>query len=307
MNIERKIRFYCTFPDADNQSRAVPLDLKALGSGIDKLDDSEGRGRYLPMTSTWGVGQVLLVHVDDHDDDKVQIQLAKIRRRDLPLIEKDGDFDPLALEEDEGLAEPTHLTVFKSGIVGIEYNHNGPRIGHFRKFLKARLPQVLNDLKFNWLLNEDASERLSQLESLKTVELQMNMGTADIEKISSNSIFGVFDEIDDKIDAPKVSIILGTASRSESLSSRIFSGLIKLFQPGNKPSGITKCRVRGRRPNSSVLEDMDLLEEHAVVVTEVIKAQGRSRAIDSDAMFAKIEEAYESEKERLISLSGIST
>jgi len=89
------------------------------------------QGRY---QATSGEDTVLAVFVSSAEY-PIKIQFARIRRDNLPLVEREGSITPLTLEANAGLMDWSHIAIFPDGIVAAEFNQDAPRLRRLGQYL----------------------------------------------------------------------------------------------------------------------------------------------------------------------------
>ena len=98
---KRKVYFYRVHLGNDRAGRRISYDVReALGS-IDGLEWTRS-GRYMPMRHS----DLVTMWVDSHTPPQ-RIRAGKIRRANLPQLERSGELEPLDIPEEAGVAEQT--------------------------------------------------------------------------------------------------------------------------------------------------------------------------------------------------------
>ncbi len=143
-----------------------------------------------------------------------RLVLGGIRHTGLPHVEKVGQTRPLNIDDDEGLVENTHIVFFEHGIVGVEFNFYGPRVRQLSTLLAAKFPTA-GIVNFNAIANRDAQAKLTHLEDVRLLEMQIHRNYTDTLKSATQGyIFDTMDALGASADAPVVTVRLGSEPRS---------------------------------------------------------------------------------------------
>lgn len=263
-----------------------------------KFDDN---GRY----RTDGASSFRYSLYPDTTDYPIRIRFGKIRRDGLPQIEQVGKLETLALDEDEGLVDISHIVIFEDGFVAAEWNADGPKLSQMTPYFleKGRL----NDPpKFLPLLERDIGETLAKLNSVRLLEIEVPPDTAALAKEADESLY----------DAIKAMEALG-ASKRIGLKLTAESGTGKLIKLARKLAEILKERphersqfksilASGRDEGAQITRYIDILESKMVTAEDFLRSSSRSRGVDTEDAYRVLEHAYRANLDRLKS-SAISS
>lgn len=235
----------------------------------------------------------------------IRLRFGKIRRDGLPQIEQVGKLETLALDEDAGLVDISHIVIFEDGFVAAEWNSDGPKLSQMTPYFleKGRL----NDPPaFLPLLERDIVESLAKLNSVRVLEVEVPPDTAELAKEADKSLY----------DAIKAMEALG-ASKRVGLKLTSESGSSKLLNLARKLAAMIKERphqrdqfksimVSGRDEEARATRYIDILESKMVTAEEFIRSGNRSRGVDTESAYQVLEQAYSQNINRL-RLSAVST
>ncbi len=139
-------------------------------SYIDKLPFDE-KGKYLYLRD----GNWRLMHIRDIDKKlPLKIIIGNTRRKDLPLLEKEGIPSKLLIDDNEGLYEPTHAIIFPNNVVGVESNFYGPKATSLPAYIKKKAFRIVHEVELIPLMRSDFLEYISRIGEVKLVELKVH-------------------------------------------------------------------------------------------------------------------------------------
>lgn len=286
--ITRKVYFF-RIAHFDQVREGLPAACRRI-SGLD-FDDN---GRYRAD----GASTYRYSLYPDTLEFPIKLRFGKIRRDGLPQIEQVGKLETLALDEDAGLVDISHVVIFEDGLVAAEWNSDGPKLSQMTPYFleKGRL----NDPpKFLPLLERDIVETLEKLSSVRVLEVEVPPDAAELAKEADKSLY----------DAIKAMESLG-ASKRVGLKLTADSGSGKLLKLARKLATMVKERPHDRSQFKSILASgrdeearmtryVDILESKLVIAEEFIRSSSRSRGIDTDNAYRVLQSAYSKNLERL--------
>lgn len=86
------------------------------------------------------------------------VAFVRCREHGLPMLARIVSLEPFDIDDDRQLAELTHAVFFDNQIIGAEYNHYGPGLTAFARYLEDKIPEALpqnNRVKIASLTNDD--------------------------------------------------------------------------------------------------------------------------------------------------------
>ncbi|MBB5775046.1 hypothetical protein [Nonomuraea jabiensis] len=169
--VKRSIYFYRI--DAGADETGIPRNIAAeLDAGLKAIDDlpfeSDSR-RYMSQAD----GSSLCAWVDDAVGEIAKVRLGTIRKNALPQSELGGILRNLALTDEEGLCETSHMCLFPNGIVGVEHNFYGPRAKRLAAYMIYALSGSCPPFALEALLNHDVAQQLEGLKSVRKLTLRV--------------------------------------------------------------------------------------------------------------------------------------
>lgn len=228
----------------------------------------------------------------------IKLRFGKIRRDGLPQIEQVGNLETLALDEDAGLVDISHVVIFDDGFVAAEWNSDGPKLSQMTPYLLEK--GKLNDPpSFLPLLERNIVETLSRLNSIRVLEVELPPDAAQLAKEADLSLY----------DAIKAMEALG-ATKRVGLKLTADGGSGKLLRLARKLAEMIRDRPHERDHFNSILASgrdeearttryVDILESKMVTAEEFIRSSSRSRGIDTDSAYRILEHAYNTNLQRL--------
>jgi hypothetical protein len=112
--LTRKVFFYRCWSD-DEEGQKTPVDAELVQKSIARRNAAHDRYQVVED------GEVACVWTHEVDG-RAALRLGRIRHRGLPWVEEEGRVTPLAMLEQQGLVEQTHMVFFGGGVVGVELN-----------------------------------------------------------------------------------------------------------------------------------------------------------------------------------------
>ncbi len=220
-----------------------------------------------------------------------RLRIADIRRTNLPQIEQLGALTPLTIDQRAGLAEQVHVTFYPNNVVGSEFNFYGPRMSRVGRFLQDRAG--LGSLSFEALIRGDIVAQLNQLTDIRLFQLRIS--PAFIEEISQldASVGGMFRSAEALGEVGRVEVVLRPIPYSRApLPARVREALGALVGRRVTREAADVFRTAGHMQDGS-LRELDLLKDGLALEREVRRRGDGSRALDSESVYAAIDDAYE--------------
>ncbi|MDF2506232.1 MAG: hypothetical protein K0Q52_91 [Microbacterium sp.] len=298
--IERRIYFFRLDAGSNGDGTAKPVD---LGPALEAIDD-------LPFTSEsrryWGQkgGDDIALWTHGKGD---RFSLAAVRRANLPRSESGGTLTDLALGAAAGLHEPIHVRIYGHNLLGVESNFYGPRISRLAPYLQHALGERAPQFAAEALLRQDSAERLNHVDELRVVELYLRPSYIDQVHRASKSLGNAFEAMNGLSKAEVLGLTLRPEPNQRTpLGSKILKGIKKVAGRADMPDNVHRFKAKGVTESGRV-EAIDLLEDQLVTKRKIVTMGARSRAVDPQATFDAIDEAYGELESELIRATGLST
>lgn len=300
--VDRRIFFFRVDVGFDPGSVPIEYDPIPTLQLISGLGWDEQDGRYWHDEE----GKVTCCWVDRIDPPQ-RMRLANIRRDALPAVEAGGQLSLLNLPEGSGLAEQTHIVFFGDNIVGVEYNHYGPKISRLPYYLAERAQGVAPEaIVFQPLLRNDVAEQLDHMVVLRHLTLKMRPAFATSLEAADHNASESLRLIQEATGAEEVEITIGMRSHSrESLPNRALQIARSLVGHTAFRHEAIVARAYGVTGDPPQLDELDLLNDKLVSTREVVYLDDRHRIVDSNSAYAAIESARDELAEELATASAI--
>jgi hypothetical protein len=285
-SLTRTINFYRIWTRHDEEDHLERLNAAELCATVAEIQHSEER--YVTDKNEVD-GTCWLDQPADND----RLVMATIKRKDFPLTErKTGERGTLELLADEGLAEIAHVRFLPNNIIGIDYNHFGPRPSRLKYFLQDKAPEKYRKLDISAIVDVDTMALLANLNEFKKLNVRLTGHTMNVLPDNAEhymqSLQGLFGIIGGDV----LEFSVGTTKRDERLDAeqaRKFA--LYLFQNRGNLGPHSKVLVQGYAANGKPIE-LDLLRDKIVSEQRVLRMHGRSRTVDSRDAFRAIGDAY---------------
>ena len=290
---KRSIYFYRADGGLRPTGKPVPVDLRESLAKVNTLPCAAD-GRYLEQDD----GNILCAWVDSAEEQR--FRLATIRRSDLPRIEQGGNLSDLRLSDDQGLYEPIHIRVFADNIFGVEFNFYGPRPSRLAWYLRRVTGNEKLQFTLDPLLRQDVLAQLNRLEEVRLLDLAIRPSYASAVREASRDLGAAF-EAAARVGQPElVRLILSPEAYSRSFLRRTVRRAARtLAARSNIRENAQTFTVKGLDVETQTIEVVDVLRDQLVASKSIVRLDARSRAINDDAAYAAIQEAYTSLESQL--------
>ena len=236
------------------------------------------------------------------------LRFCRIRRTGLPQLETAGKITDLNLGVSTGLLEAVHVVFFPNNIVGAEYNHYGPRMSRLGNYFYTKSNHVVPDAAFRPLLRGDAAEQMNRLNEIR--ELTFNILPSYVDEVSriDDSLAEAFKATSRILENPQtLRVYLKPMSiERRTLLDRLVSPIREFIGTPSIREGIEKLEIKGRCSDSGRVETLDLLKDQLISTVQIVRMNARSRALDTDAAFHAINEAYRDSFDLIQSAASVS-
>jgi hypothetical protein len=221
-----------------------------------------------------------------------KIKLFKVRRDELPGRDdgKGGEVD-LDLAEEEGLAEAIHICLFPKGIIAAEFFFHGPRIGRFERFVNDKLG--LGPYEFVEIVRKDVIDSALQLSDIRYLRVKLDPSMTSRKQAAAAGLDGVLDAVD-KYKKPGVyaELVLRAEGGDSGFTAQAKSLLSKIKGKKVDVDIFERLEIEGKPSPDERVTPLDILSERIYRMVEVPYQTARYRALNSDATFAAIRDAY---------------
>jgi len=293
--VDRKIYFYkMKIKKNGRYIRPEPI-----FSTIKQMPFSEN-GRYLKLSD----GNMWSMYVDSINL-PLKARIGTIRKKGLPMIERRGQTKPLTIPPDAGLYEPMHFIIFPDNIVGFEYNFYGPRPGSLRLYLQRKVSSLVDEVELIPLMRRDVYTLLSKIEEIKLFRLKIHRNMEELLRELDDNLPDAIKALKRTTDAEYIEIVLRPERRSRhGINIQFFKRLGKWLSKPEVRDAVETLKIRARNKITHTIEDFDLLQEYLLSVKQVVKQDDIHRSVNTNAMYAAIQEAYTELKDEIDRITG---
>ena len=229
--------------------------------------------------------------------------LHSIRLGDLPLVAKlrQKTATPLDLESDEGLVESSHFIFDSSNnILVMEYNYHGPSWSVLESHTNEKIfepgEKDQKQFKLNLIMNNDFQSKLDEMGSVYRVEMEFPVARANQLREIDHSIFDSIAKVDSFGEVDTVSLVFKGQKWSKkpmldnpaSFKARI----LRVIGHQSSREVFSKLKVSAFNKDKQKKAAFDLLEDKLLVEIDTVKRNKRSRAVNSEDMFRKLNAIY---------------
>lgn len=259
--------------------------------------DETDTGRYQKLDEEKG----LSIHIDSLIS-PLKFRVGTRRMDNLPDQENQGNVFPLNLPQDHVLFEPSHFMLYVdepfylNNIMGFEFNFYGPRVSRLKKYILEKASHLIDEVELSPLMNEDFRTKINRIGEIKKFEIGVHRDYGEMLREINGSLPDIVNAAKNLSDSEFVEIVLRPQKKSKNSIKfpvlRNFGIWEKLFNHPDFPGHVDKLRVRAENKYSEQIENFDLLQEFIVSKKNIIKKDDNHRAVDRDAMYYSINEAY---------------
>jgi len=227
---------------------------------------SANPNRYLDLED----GNDLLMQVDMVTADRVRGQFAVKRRTKLPPIEAAGQYRPLELDAEEGLAEIFHFVYFPdTNIMGTEFNYFAPRVNRMHDYLTQKASGLVNTVQFTPKLAGSVRDTLRRMGRVTLFKIGVHRDQIDILEEYNGDLHRALEalrDMDNNARELEVILKLGTRRRDLDLNRTLLNRLPGFLNNIINRQAISNLQARAydERLGRTVL--VDLLEDKLVAL-----------------------------------------
>lgn len=281
--LERRIHFHRIHVDGD-ETGAIPYDAEPTLTALQQL---LGRSeQYLEQ------GERITLCLPDSARPLTRMRLLNVRRTDLPQIENGGLLSPLELAPTAGLAEQIHVVFFPDNIVGSEFNFYGPRISRLAEFLLRR--DIKPRIALRALLRDDVIEALDNFSELTAARIRVRRNDIQLVSRADRTLRVALDRVAEFSDDMEIELVIRRPAYSRiGLTERLRGAFRRLARDDQFREVARGLSVEGRNPATHDIEELNLLEADLVATRRILRANDRSRVLDSLDAYDQIGSAHE--------------
>lgn len=297
-SLERKIYFFRSSIGKDASGSNVPFDAAVPLGAINRLPFDDDGGRYIFDQE----GNALCAWIDGAGQHP-RMRFSQIRRVGLPQIDAAGNLTDLNLQTFEGLVEPVHVVFFRGELVGVEFNFYGPRPSRLGYYLQKTAGLNAAPV-FDPLLRLDVAAQLERLWDIRLFDLKVHSSYASALKKADADLGATFDAAAN--DSPEeVQVVLRARKQGAgALLGRLKAATKSLLRRPDLRTEASHFVIKGLMQDSGRVEPLDLLRDQLISHKRIIRVNERSRALDKDAAYAAITQAFDELSGELADAAG---
>jgi hypothetical protein len=284
---ERNIYFYRANWGFLSTGEPRPINPTPWLHAINGLAFTEA-GRYLEIEP----GLLTCCWVD-RDRAQQRLRVGTIRRSGLPQLERAGQLTDLPIPATSGLAEQVHVIFFGNNIVGSEFNFYGPRLSRLSDYLAERAG--VRNPRVTFVL-----QQLNRLGEIRLLQMRIKASFMDTIAQLDQDLGAAFEAARRATDAEEVELTLKMTPHSrQPLSHRVVGFVRRLARRADTRTEMSQFIVRGVNNQTNRVEVVDALSDHLIAKKQIVRESARSRALDTAAAYAAIEQAYDELRDEL--------
>ncbi len=281
--VERKIHFFRVAPGADD----APLTFEDLVRACVEVNGLEWtlEGRYMEVADGNAVSMWC-----DQSGTQIRLRMGTRRTTGLPDVEASGNLTPLAIGDNEGLSEITHLVIFPDNTVGAEFNFFGPRIQRLKHYLEAKTD--VPPIKLQMLLQRDVEARLNHFRNISLIHLRYKRSDAQaLAGMAAGGLAATFTGISGNV--PLVEVTLRNQKYSDvPLEPSFLDSVKNLIRRPESRQTLDIFEIKGFNEETHRPEVFDLLADALITTRQVVKQGEKRRNISSESMYKAINDSY---------------
>lgn len=287
-SVGRNIHFFRADAGLAASGKPVALNIEPVLEQVNQLTFEEDE-RYVAQDDD---GNVLSCSVDSTLG-RPRLQLATVRRTGLPLVEAAGARTALTLAANQGLFEGTHIVFFPNNVVGVEFNFFGPRPSRVPWYLSRATKGKSPTFTLDPLLRQDVVEQLNRLNQVRVLSLAIRPSYATTVAEADRDLASAFQAAERAGRSQLVHLRLGPEPHGRNwLAQRVLQTARQLAGRSDLRENAQEFTVKGLNGRTSSIEVVDVLRDQLIARKQIVKLEGRSRALDDEAAYRAIEEAY---------------
>lgn len=308
--VKRTIHFFKLSPAV--RSEVVPTREK-LSACIQTIDQSTATHKY-----EISPGEHLCVWNDSGSEFKPYLKfcLGKIRVNNIPGTVIDGLRENLTANN---VFDPTHIVVFKNGILAAEFTQAGPKAKFdLPKYFAHFFRSTINSFVVKDLYDEDILAVLDRFQSLTLLSMEVEKEKIGSLRAADAGLAENFKNLADPFPRSKLLLTL-SLQQAEKLSKnkkeraeqreerhkieaafshQVFEEVKKIISQGAE-DGLDSLAVHGYDKRTKSVRTVDVLNSRISVKKNINLINAKTGMVDRDHMYEQMIEAYEELKESI--------
>lgn len=260
-------------------------------------DDFSPQSQYLRQS---GQPNILAAYVDNLPAPQ-RVCFAKIRKDAFPLLERNGKLTRLNIGADDGLAEPCHMVFFDGDVVGVESNFHGPSMSMLAQYLTKKAPSSSPyEVRYRALIEREQLKKLKEIVKGRRLVIKVHRSYVSRLEKAMKKIGAAFALLDntssESAETLMLELSMGRAPRKEKLVDDLLEECKNLakddqYLEDSAKNMLLQFKVEGyKNQRKKVVANM--LEDRLIQEYHFARLNDDTRAVDPDAVYAKIEELF---------------
>ena len=221
-------------------------------------------------------------------------RFCRIRRSGLPQLEFMGHISDMDIQEDQGLLEAVHVVFLPKNVIGVEYNHYGPRITRLGHHLFRQSREAVPRSTIGPIVNRDVIEKLERCRELHLLSMEILPSNIQIVQAIHGPLGVALESQAAILGTPKTLSLVLRPERNgeEDFLGRMIGPLTELVRSLPFREGAKQLKVEGRYQREEPVDPINLLRDDITTKRRMIRMTPRGRALNAEAAFETIIETY---------------
>ena len=222
-------------------------------------------------------------------------RFCRIRRSGLPQLEFMGRISDMDIQENQGLLESIHVVFLPENVIGVEYNHYGPRITRLGNHLFRQSGEAVSRSKIGPIINRNVIEKLERCRELHLLNMEILPSNIQVVQAIHRPLGVALESQAAILGSPKtVSLVLRPErDGEEDFLGRMIGPLTELVRSLPFREGAKQLKVEGRYQRGEPTDPINLLRDDITTKRRMIRMTPRGRALHAEEAFATIIETYD--------------
>ncbi len=187
-----------------------------------------------------------------------------------------------------------HVMIFEDGYTVAEFNFDGPRIRALGPYLYAKRDKLTEKLDFLPLFQRDVVQLVKGMPVVKFLELYGSADAFNLMNRADQHVGGAFQALRNAGANKAIHLNLHAENHPESRLKKLSVKFAEVMQNSRHEARELMKKVTVRGVNAAGrIDEVDLLEDHLIAVKLIARRNKRSKGINSDVAYQKLNEAYQ--------------
>lgn len=274
-----------------------PVNVIDIFRKIQKLSFADG-SRY--FENSLGQRHEIILKDDPREGSPIYGNIGDSRQTDLPFVEDIGTLSPLPMKKGSGLYDAMHFMIRKNRngnwIITYEFNIYAPRVSTINVYVMNKFNSMVHYPIIEPIGGESIGRILKKFQMIKKLRMGIRAGVS-VRDLSSG--------LEDAVNALKnenngdyIDITIRAKRGKYPLVGKIVDNIGPFFKSGMANHAMDHFYISGINRMGEP-EKVNLMEIYLKETRTVRKMRRDYRFIDSDHMYAALDDAYETNADRL--------